>query len=193
MIVNSINEHFLFNTLNSILSLCRQDSEEARNVVLELSSYLRFNFNVSEEKVFLHQEIEYIKSYLYIQKVRFGERLNINYDIKEDINFLIPKNSLYNLIDNSINHGILKKDYGGTITFTVNRHKEEVIINIKDNGVGMEEVEMMKIQNNETSGSVSTSSSKYKALYNAKLELISEPQVGTCINLYIPIDNIKFE
>jgi len=191
--VNNINEHFLFNTLNSILSLCRQNSEEARKVVLELSSYLRFNFNVTEEKVFLHEEIEYIKAYLYIQKVRFGERLNIKYDIKEDINFLIPKNSLYNLIDNSVNHGILKKDQGGTITFMVNRHKEEIVIKIKDNGVGMEKVQMMRIQNHENSGSVWTSSSQYKALYNAKLELISETQVGTYINLYIPIDNIKFE
>ena len=67
-----INQHFLFNTLNSILSLCRENSEEARKVVLELSSYLRFNFNVTDEIVFLNEEIEYIKSYLYIQKVRFG-------------------------------------------------------------------------------------------------------------------------
>jgi sensor histidine kinase YesM len=104
-----INQHFLFNTLNSILALCRQNSEEARNVVLELTSYLRFNFNQLEENVFLYEEIEYIKSYLYIQKVRFGDRLNYKCIIQEDVNFLIPKNSLYNLIENALSHGILKK------------------------------------------------------------------------------------
>lgn len=188
-----INQHFLFNTLNSILSLCRQDPEEARKVVLELSSYLRFNFNITEEMIFLYEEIEYIKTYLYIQKVRFGDRLNINYDIQEDVDFLIPKNSLYNLIDNAITHGILKKNQGGTITFIVKRDKEKIIIKINDDGVGMGEKQIYQIFNDENYGSISTSNNQYKDLYNAKLEVKSKLQIGTTITLCIPIENIKCE
>ena len=188
-----INEHFLFNTLNSILSLCRENSEEARKVVLELSSYLRFNFNVTEGIVFLHEEIDCIKAYLYIQKVRFDHRLNILYDIQDDVNFLIPKNSLYNLIENAIIHGILKKNHGGTITFIVKRDSEKVVIKIEDDGIGMEEAQIMGILNNENGGSISTSTSQYKDLYNAELEVISKLHIGTYINLYIPIENIKYE
>jgi sensor histidine kinase YesM len=191
--INYIDQHFLFNTLNSILALCREDSEKARKVVLELSSYLRFNFNVTDEVVFLYEEIECIKAYLYIQKVRFGERLNIKYDIQEDINFLIPKNSLYNLIDNAVNHGILKKNQGGTVTLIVVKSKEEITIKIEDDGVGMEEKQIIQILGDENYGSIATSKAQYKELYNAKVELTSKLQNGTWITIHIPIENIKCE
>ncbi|MBU3100122.1 MULTISPECIES: sensor histidine kinase [Clostridium] len=187
-----INQHFIFNTLNSIVSLCRQNSEEARNVVLELSNYLRFNFNVTDKTILLQEEIEYIKSYLYIQKVRFGDRLNCEYYIEEDINFLIPKNSLYNLIDNSIKHGILKKIHGGTITFIITRKMDKIVIRIKDDGVGMEQSQIKQILDGENYGSTSNLNSLYKDLYNAKLEVISTLLIGTYITLYIPIEHIKF-
>lgn len=187
-----INQHFLFNTLNSILSLCRKDPEEARKVVLELSNYLRFNFNVTDGIVFLYEEIECIKAYLYIQKVRFHNRLNIKYDIQENVDFLIPKNSLYNLIDNAITHGILKKSNGGTITFIVMQDKDKILITINDDGVGMEEKQVIKVLNNQNCGSISTSNSQYKGIYNAKLEVISKLEIGTCITLCIPIVNIKY-
>lgn len=186
-----INQHFLFNTLNSILALCRQDSEEARKVVLELTSYLRFNFNTMEETVFLYEEIEYIKSYLYIQKVRFGQRLNYKYVIQEDVNFLIPKNSLYNLIDNAINHGILKKNNGGNLAFIVKKDKERIVIEINDDGVGMEEKQIIQAFHDENCGSIATSSFQYSELYNAKLEVISKLNIGTHITLHIPMENIK--
>jgi LytS/YehU family sensor histidine kinase len=188
-----IDQHFLFNTLNGILALCREDSEKARRVVLELSSYLRFNFNVQEEFVFLYEEIECIKAYLYIQKVRFGKRLNIRCDIQGDINFLIPKNSLYNLIDNAVNHGILKKKQGGTVTFIVMRDKEKITMKIEDDGVGMEEKQMIQILSDENYGSIANSKSQYIELYNAKVEIISKLQKGTYITLCIPIENIKGE
>jgi sensor histidine kinase YesM len=185
-----INQHFLFNTLNSILALCRQDSEEARRVVLELTSYLRFNFNTMEETVFLYEEIEYIKSYLYIQKVRFGQRLNYKCVIQEDVNFLIPKNSLYNLIDNAINHGILKKNHGGNLTFIIKKDKERIVIEINDDGVGMEEKQIIQALH-ENCGSIATSNCMYSELYNAKLEVISKLNIGTHIILQIPMENIK--
>lgn len=191
--INYIDQHFLFNTLNSILALCREDSEKARKVVLELSSYLRFNFNVTDEVVFLYEEIECIKAYLYIQRVRFGERLNVRYNIQEDINFLIPKNSLYNLIDNAVNHGILKKNQGGTVTFIVIRDKEEITIKIQDDGVGMEEKQIIQILSGESYGSVVASNLRFNDLYNAKVEVISKLQKGTCIMLHIPIENVKCE
>lgn len=188
-----INQHFLFNTLNSILSLCRENSEEARKVVLELSSYLRFNFNATDGIVFLNEEIECIKAYLYIQKIRFGDRLNVLYEIQKDVNFLIPKNSLYNLIENAIIHGILKKNQGGTIIFIVIMDSEKIVIEIKDDGVGMDEKQMLHIFEEENCGSLSTFNSQYSELYDAKIEVISKLNTGTCITINIPIENIEYE
>ena len=85
------------------------------------------------------------------------------------MNFLIPKNSLYNLIDNAINHGILKKNIGGTITLIVSRDIEKIVIEIKDDGVGMEEEKIMKILKMRIMDLISISSSQYKDLYNGKL------------------------
>ena len=188
-----INQHFLFNTLNSILSLCRENSEEARKVVLELSSYLRFNLNITDGVVFLHEEIECIKAYLYIQKVRFGDRLNILYQIQKDVNFLIPKNSLYNLVENAIIHGILKKNHGGTITFMVVMEGENIVIEIKDDGVGIDENQMLHIFEEENCGSLSTFNSQYSELYDSKIQVISKLHIGTYITLNIPIENIEYE
>jgi sensor histidine kinase YesM len=191
--ITYIDQHFLFNTLNGLLALCREDSEKARKVVLELSSYLRFNFNVADQMVFLYEEIECIKAYLYIQNVRFGERLNIRWDIQGDINFLIPKNSLYNLIDNAVNHGILKKNQGGTVTFIVMRDNEKIIIKIEDDGVGMKQKRIVQMLKEENCGSISTFNAQFKELYNAKVEVISEINNGTNITLHIPIECIKYE
>lgn len=188
-----IDQHFLFNTLNGLLALCRDDSEKARKVVLELSSYLRFNFNVTDDMVFLYEEIECIKAYLYIQSVRFGERLNIKYDIQEDINFPIPKNSLYNLIDNAVNHGILNKNQGGTITFTIIKQKDKIIIKIVDDGVGMKPKQLAQIFKKENTGSISTSNFQFKELYNTNVKVVSEIDKGTDVTLQIPIESIKYE
>jgi len=105
---NQINPHFLFNSLNSISSLTLSSSLKAQEMIIKLSEYLRYSLKNDEQNlVALKTEIENIKRYLEIEKVRFGERLNFSIlDIKGNEENKIPAMILQPLIENAIKHGV---------------------------------------------------------------------------------------
>jgi two-component system, LytTR family, sensor kinase len=105
---SKINPHFLFNTLNMIISLLK-DPEKAEHAMLSLSELLRFNLSASgKEKIRIRDEIKSIEKYLYIQKLRFEERLS--YKISCTENFFVPPLLLQPLVENSIKHNIDEKE-----------------------------------------------------------------------------------
>ncbi len=104
-----VSQHFLFNSLNSAVSLCRKDPEAAAGLILEISAYLQKSL---EEKAFLiplEEELEHVFSYINIQKARFPDRLKIELDMEEDSRYLIPAFTLQPVLDNAIRHGVLKR------------------------------------------------------------------------------------
>jgi two-component system LytT family sensor kinase len=106
LLSSKINPHFLFNTLNMILSLLKQPAK-AETAILNLSDLLRENLEQSEKSsISVQEEIENVKKYLEIQKLRFDEKLH--YEIKGDVNFPIPPLIIQPLIENSIKHNIQK-------------------------------------------------------------------------------------
>ncbi len=112
-----VNPHFFFNTLNSIASLISEDPEKAEEVVGKLSRLFRYTLEASnKDKVSLKQEVEFIKEYLDLEKVRLAERLE--YEIKTDKDLeelMIPGMLLQPLVENSIKHGIAPLKNGGRI------------------------------------------------------------------------------
>lgn len=78
-----INPHFLFNSLTVISSLCRTDSDRARNLVYHLSNFFRQNLNGTGEMISVLREIEHVKSYVEIEKARLGDKLQVSYEIDE--------------------------------------------------------------------------------------------------------------
>ena len=113
-----INPHFLFNSLNSIASLVYSDQEATENMIENLSELMRYTLNsAKKEQVTIKEEIDIVKKYLYIEKIRFNERLNFSITIDKDTeNFLIPPLLIQPIIENSIKHCISKFRDGGTIT-----------------------------------------------------------------------------
>ncbi|MEE4258222.1 MAG: histidine kinase [Bacteroidales bacterium] len=105
---SQINPHFLFNSLNSISSLTITDPEDAQEMVIKLSDFLRYSLSHDKnEKASLRQEFENLKRYLDIEKVRFGKRLNFVSKVTDDcLDFEIPNMILQPLIENSIKHGV---------------------------------------------------------------------------------------
>ena len=87
-----IKPHFLYNVMNSVIALSRTDPEKAREMLLELSNYLRksFDFKNTENYVRADRELSLVKSYLSIEKVRFADRLSILYDVDENVDVMIP-------------------------------------------------------------------------------------------------------
>lgn len=106
---NQINPHFLFNTLNSLNALIRQGSEKAPVFVDKLSGLLRHSLQSSEQDyISLEEEISYLRKYIFLQQERFGEKLEVHLDIKEEwLKEMVPTFSLQLLVENAIKHNII--------------------------------------------------------------------------------------
>lgn len=132
-----INPHFLFNALNTIVSMCRINPEMARKLLINLGDFLRESFKEKEDIVDINNEIKHVEAYLEIEKARFGEKLNVVYDIS-DYNFKVPHLILQPLVENAVKHGIYPKKDGGTIFIIVEESGDNYNINVRDNGIGFE-------------------------------------------------------
>ncbi|WP_346887076.1 sensor histidine kinase [Clostridium sp. UBA1056] len=133
-----INPHFLFNALNAITSCIRINPDKARELTINLASYLRYNLELNDEFIDIKKELKQVKDYVEIEKARFGNKLNIIYDI-DDVDVRIPSLLIQPLVENAIVHGILKDKGTGTVSISVKKHNEKVKITIIDNGIGISE------------------------------------------------------
>lgn len=133
-----INPHFLFNALNAIASTTRRNPEKARELIINLSGYMRYNLEINDELIDIHKALKQVRDYVEIEKARFGNRLQVEYDIDE-VSVRIPSLLIQPLVENAINHGILKTKGPGIVTITVKDMEDKVRISVKDTGAGIEE------------------------------------------------------
>lgn len=142
-----IEPHFLFNTLNAILTLSELDSDRTSKLVEALSDFLResYNFQNVEALVPLENELRLIQAYLYIQQERFGERIQVVWELEAETDVLIPSLTIQPLIENALKHGILKRAEGGTIHVRMIDYTTHLEITVADDGVGMDEEQLAKL------------------------------------------------
>lgn len=137
---NQINPHFLFNALHTTASFVRFDPSRAREIIIDLSTYLRYNLENTERVVPLKKELEQVRAYVNIEKARFNNRFNIKYKIDENISDIkIPSLTIQPLVENSIKHGILKQRNPGTVIISIKKKKNNCFISIEDDGVGIDQ------------------------------------------------------
>lgn len=115
-----INPHFLFNSLNSIAALATVDGVRAREMCIKLSDFLRSTLSLGDRKsISLRDEIALSKAYLDVEQVRFGARLNVEFDVSQECNdCIVPPLVLQPLVENAVKHGIAGLVEGGTIRLT---------------------------------------------------------------------------
>ena len=141
MLRYQLNPHFLFNTLNSISTLVLlKQTEQANAMLSRLSSFLRFTLiNEAAAKVPLTQEIETLKLYLDIEKMRFEERLRTNFIIEPAVeNALVPSLLLQPLVENAIKYAVTPKEEGADISVTAQLVGQRVRITVSDTGPGLQ-------------------------------------------------------
>lgn len=143
-----INPHFLFNALNAIASTTRRNPDKARELIINLSSYMRYNLEVSDELIDIHKELEQIRDYVQIEKARFGNRLTVEYDI-DDVKVHIPSLLIQPLVENAIIHGILKIKGPGVVTISVKDLGSKIRISVKDTGAGISEDVIQQLQHDD--------------------------------------------
>ena len=169
-IKSHINPHFIFNALNSIRALVDENPSRARTAITELSNILRSSMQAEKlETVMLERELNIVKDYLALEKMRFEERLIIEMDIDEDtLNQPVPPMMLQTLVENAIKHGISKKINGGTIKVIsdfVDNHHEIVVLNTGQlNGYNNEDARLP----NEQGFGIRSTQDRLNMLYQGK-------------------------
>lgn len=151
MLQTQINPHFLFNALNTITSFIRINPEKAREIIINLATILRFNLANFNKLVTVERELEQIKAYVNIEQARFNNKIKVNYKIQDGVgDFQIPSLIIQPLVENSIKHGILPKREGGVVDIIINKRNEtHLLIEIKDNGVGISQDVINSLENEE--------------------------------------------
>jgi two-component system LytT family sensor kinase len=190
-----INPHFLFNTLNSIASLVRSKPELAREMIVKLANILRALLRDREAFVPLEEELAFTDDYLDIEVVRFGEKLRVVKEIAEDtLEVVVPSMILQPLIENSIKHGLEPRISGGTVTLRSRLVDGRLLIEVEDDGVG---IEPGGATTAPVSGLVREGSGigmrnvreRMQVLYgdDAQVEMVSRPGRGTKVRLLMPL------
>lgn len=188
-LTSQINPHFLYNTLDTIIWMAEfQDHQKVVDITKALSNYFRLSLNAGEEIVTLRQELEHVRQYLFIQKERYGDKLDYHIDELDGIPELtLPKIVLQPLVENAIYHGIKESERPGKITVTVSKREAFVDICIADNGVGMKENTTSK---KELGGVGLKNIQERLTLFfgeSFSMEIQSEPNVYTKVYLHLPL------
>ncbi|MCB2289741.1 sensor histidine kinase [Clostridium sp. CS001] len=183
-----INPHFLFNALNTIISFIRIDPNRARELIINLSTYLRYNLEIGESPVDIYRELEQVKAYIEIEKARFGEKLNIIYNIEDDLEVKIPSLIIQPIVENSIKHGILEGKGTGNVIIEVKKIEDgNVMVTIEDDGVGISKEIIEKVYEGEMVESkigMSNVHKRLKYIYGKGLN-IERLENGTRINFNV--------
>lgn len=178
IMMSQIQPHFIYNSLSSISTLIDINPSEAKKALDDFTEYLRLNLSSLTETSLIHfeDELRHIETYISLEKLRFNNRLNINYDIKVT-DFYVPPLSLQPLVENAIKHGILKKIEGGTLLFKTYETSNAYVVEVIDDGVGFN-INNIDFSKNQHIG-INNIRQRLKTMCNASLEITSEIDKGT--------------
>ncbi|WND01863.1 histidine kinase [Temperatibacter marinus] len=192
MLRYQLNPHFLFNTLNAISTLVLEKAtEEANEMLSKLSSFLRYTLvNQPTQRVNLEQELYALALYLDIEKVRFADRLNIEYSIDERTKTaLIPSLILQPLIENSIKYAIAPSIDGGLIHIKATVHHHRLYLAIEDDGPGIQDENNIVSSSGSGVGLANTRerlNQIYPGTHSFKVKNMEEG--GLCVQIKIPLE-----
>ena len=203
-----INPHFLYNTLDTVVWMAEAgDSKKVVDMITALSSFLRIGLNKGKKFIQIREEIRHIESYLKIQKFRYDDILEYSIEIEDSLyDMRILKLLLQPLVENALYHGIKYKREGGGIRIRGYEKDNNIILEVIDNGVGMDENKLNKIKavientSLENSDIIRTTGDSF-GLYNVAerirlyygneygLDIDSKENIGTKVTIVLPIEH----
>ncbi|WP_341301230.1 ATP-binding protein [Lysinibacillus sp. FSL H8-0500] len=192
-----IKPHFVYNVLNSILSLSYIDLEQARTMITNFATFLRnsFAFENANSLVPLAKELSLIEAYINIHCTRYPEQLDWEICMDKPIHCLIPPLLLQPLVENALLHGLKIKKEGGRLQLSITQEQQMVIFKLTDNGIGMSPALLQQIQNGEVTASQGIGllniSKRLKKFENATIHFESMANKGTTVEIRFPIISIE--
>jgi len=185
VMLSQIQPHFLYNSLVVIEQLCYIDPKMAAETVVEFSEYLRGNLDAlsNYKPVTFEKELKHTEIYLAIEKKRFGNKINIVYDIRYK-DFDIPVMTLQAIVENAVKHGITQRVRGGTVIIRSEKLEEEAVITVIDDGIGFDPEK--PVQDGRNRVGIDNVKTRLAAICGGILEIKSKPDEGTVAVIKIP-------
>ncbi|MGE0886045.1 MAG: sensor histidine kinase [Blastocatellales bacterium] len=186
-----LHPHFLFNTLNSISALQMTDVEAANRMTARLGDFLRMTLdNAGTQEVSLRQEIEFLRCYLEIERIRFQDRMKLTMDIDPDaLDVKVPNLILQPLLENSIKYTVLLRKGTGHIQIRAQRAGGALRVEVEDDGIGLQ---LPRNSNQATRGGVGLSNTRerLRQLYGDSHSFILDHSAsgGVLVTMEIPIN-----
>jgi sensor histidine kinase YesM len=205
---NQMNPHFLFNTLNTVSKMAYlEEAEETSRLIEAVAALLRYNLSDFDKVSTLRDEVSIVKEYFFIQKTRFGDRIQFISDIQDEcLDIEIPSLILQPLVENAFTHGVEEYEDNGVIQLHIYRKSDQINVEVIDNGAGMdeptrrkliqyadgldsEENELEKRKDRSNGIAVKNVIRRLQLFYQRKniVEIESELKKGTIFRLTIPV------
>lgn len=190
-----INPHFLFNVLNTVIAKVRTDPEQARHLLIRLADFFRYVTRTTGQLVPFSEEFAFVRTYLQLERARFGDRLRVVYDVDPQIlGVPVPVLTVQPLVENAVKHGILPKLGPGTVTLRARTDflAMRAYIEVQDDGVGAPPAvlrEALRHRNASEGIGLANIRERLAYLYGSQASLIidSWPGRGTRVRLSLPV------
>lgn len=185
IMMSQIKPHFLYNSLTAIAQLCEKNPKDAKQATIAFADYLRNNMHSLEKNklIPITEELEHIKTYLYLEKMRFDDYLEIEYDLKET-DFYVPFLSVQPIVENAVKWGIGDKEDGGLIKISTDADDENYVITVCDNGNGFNTSKIKS--DNGTHIGIRNVKKRLNVLCSGRLVINSVIGEGTTVRIIIP-------
>lgn len=192
LMLSQIQPHFLYNALNTIKYLIKKDPKTAETAIVKFSNYLRANMDslTQKEPISFEKELEHVENYASIERLRFGERLKVSYDIGYS-DFVIPPLTIQPIVENAIKHGVNQRADGGEVKVTTLDDGENAVVIVEDNGVGFDITK--RHEDNRSHVGITNITARLKELMNASVQVESSLGEGTKITIKIPKEAKAYE
>ena len=184
VMLSQIQPHFLYNALSVIVYFCDENPAEAKETTLAFTNYLRYNLRSLKrtESVPFSEELAHVRQYLFLEKHRFRDQLQFEYDIRTE-RFSIPPLSLQPLVENAVRHGLCMAQMGGTVKISTRELADGFEVRIWDDGVGFDADDPGLLP---AEGGISNVRRRLSEQCGGTLEIESCPGKGTSVTVMIP-------
>lgn len=183
--ISQMQPHFLHNSLAVIAALCEEDPKLAAQATTAFSDYLRENLNFADKSnpVSFSEELNHIRTYVWLEELRFPNKLTVEYDINCTA-FQVPALSVQPMVENAIKHGICKARSGGTVRLSSRETDTAFLVTISDDGVGFDVGKTADDANRHLG--IENSRERIRKMMGGSLDIESSPGEGTVVTITIP-------
>ena len=183
--ISQMQPHFLYNSLAVISALCEEDPHLAAEATNAFSSYLRENMDFADKRnpISFSEELNHIRTYVWLEKLRFPNKLNIEYDINSTA-FPVPALSVQPMVENAIKHGICKSRSGGTVRICSIETDLFYIVTVSDDGIGFDVEET--VDDGRQHLGIKNTRYRIREMTGGSLTIESTPGKGTTVKIRIP-------